>query len=137
MRKISILLLLVLICSLLGAQNVTNADAEQEGKTIHITYTLDKPAEIKVFVSTDGGRTYESNPLTAVSGDVGKGVTPGNKTIIWDVLSERDKFVFENAVFKVTASNGIYVEKKNNLNLEMVYVEGGTFTMGCMNIHRI
>ncbi len=92
----------VLLCSHLFAQNVSNADFYQDGKTIVVTYYLDKAADVSVLVSTDGGVTY-SAPLRYVSGDVGKNVQPGNKRIVWDVLSEREKLVGDRVIFKVIA----------------------------------
>ena len=81
------------------AQNVSNVTAEQVGKTIHVTYDLDKAADISLFVSMDGGGTYSE--LHRVSGDVGKTVGPGHKLIVWDVLSEVEGLESDNIVFKV------------------------------------
>lgn len=112
----------------LKAQNVTNVSAMQRGKNVEISYDLDKNATINICYSTDGGRTY-SAPLQKVSGDVGKGVTAGHKTIIWDVLSEVENLVCSNLIFKViTGDNETFVV--NGVTFEMVYVEGGTFMMG-------
>ena len=83
----------------LSAQNVSNVNATQAGQTIHITYDLDRAADISVFVSTDGGGTYTK--LVSVSGDVGKTVGPGHKTIVWDVHSDMEDFVSDDIRFKV------------------------------------
>ena len=96
---------LFLFCAMCGtfgivhAQNVSNVTAEQVGKTIHVTYDLDKAADISLFVSRDGGETYSK--LFRVSGDVGKTVGPGHKLIVWDVLSEVEELESDNIVFKV------------------------------------
>ena len=86
------------VCAI--AQKVTNADFEQVGKQVRITYQLDKTADIQVLLSTDGGKTFGS-PLRAVTGDAGKNVTAGNKTIVWSPLEEMEKLVSDNVVFKV------------------------------------
>ena len=86
------------VCAL--AQKVTNADFEQVGKQVRITYQLDKTADIQVFLSTDGGKTF-GTPLRAVTGDAGKNVTAGNKTIVWSPLEEMEKLVSDNVVFKI------------------------------------
>ena len=83
----------------LSAQNVSNVNAEQQGKTIVITYDLDKAADISVYMSTSSGRTYRE--LHHVTGDVGKTVGPGHKTIVWDVLDEVEDLVGDNIVFMV------------------------------------
>lgn len=101
MKRI-LFLSLFFTCLTLSAQTVTNVDANQVGKTIEITYDLDRTADISVDYSTDGGRTYK--PLHRVSGDVGRGITAGYRTITWDVLSEVDKFVGDNICFRVNAT---------------------------------
>jgi len=53
---------------------------------------------------------------------VGNDVSGGNKTATWNALEDMDKLQGEAIVFKVTAENSF---------MEMVYVKGGTFTMGC------
>ena len=116
--------------SVLQAQTVTNVTAEQVGKTIHVSYDLNKQADITLFVSTDGGSTYTK--LYRVSGDVGKNVSAGHKTIAWDVLAERERLVGENIVFKVRAlSEDDLTFTVNGVSFKMIYVKGGTFTMGC------
>ncbi len=81
------------------AQNVSNVTAEQVGKTIHVSYDLDKAADISLFVSMDGGGTYTQ--LYKVSGDVGKTIGPGHKTIVWDVQTEVKELHNDNVMFKV------------------------------------
>ncbi len=124
-----VLLAGVLISSLISAQNVSNADFYQDGKTIVLTYSLDKAADVSVLVSTDGGVTY-SAPLQHVSGDVGKNVQPGNKRIVWDVLSEYDKLVGDRVMFKLTAGGGKRSFTVKGVTFNMIQVQGGTFTMG-------
>ena len=131
MRKIFILGLIFLTASLY-AQKVTNAAFQQSGKKVEITYSLDKQADISVYVSTDGGKTFGS-ALTAVTGDVGKQVAAGtNKRIVWSPLEERERLVSDNVVFKIVPSGG---EKMTftvaGVSFTMIKVEGGTFTMGC------
>lgn len=104
---------LLLSVETLTAQTVSNVNAEQVGNTIHITYDLDKATDISVFVSTDGGNTYWM--LNRVSGDVGKIVGPGHKTIVWDVLEEQERLVGDNFVFKVKAQ-GEYNLTNMNVN---------------------
>ena len=87
------------ICMTVHAQNVSNVSATQVGKTIHITYDLDKAADISVFMSTSGGISYRE--LRQVTGDVGKTVGPGHKTIVWDVLDEMEELIGDDIVFMV------------------------------------
>ena len=117
------------VCSF--AQTVTNVTATQVDKNIHVTYHLDQQAEISLYLSTDGGQTYTE--LHEVSGDVGKSITAGHKIIVWDVLAERERLVGENIVFKVMAQGGggNLEFTVNGVTFKMIYVKGGTFTMGC------
>ena len=114
------------VCSF--GQTVTNVDAYQEGKNIIITYDTDKTGFADfVFCSTDGGRTW-GDPLRQVTGDVNKQVPAGSHRIVWDVLSEREKFEGANICFKVEVNSGKFTV--NGVSFEMVRVEGGTFRMG-------
>lgn len=126
--KRSLFFTLLFACSVLSAQTVTNADANQVGKAIEITYDLDCTANISVDYSTDGGRTYK--PLHRVSGDVGTSISPGHKTITWDVLAEVDKFVGDNICFRVNATGQKETITVNGVSFTMIKVEGGTFLMG-------
>jgi len=101
MREIVRYVVLVLIVSMgtVTAQTVSNVTAVLEGKTIEITYDLDKAADISAWVSFDGGENYSK--LRKVSGDVGKTVGPGHNTIVWNVLDELDEFFGDDIMFKV------------------------------------
>jgi len=99
---IRIWMFLGVLCAMFGtapAQTVSNVAANQVGKSIHITYDLDKAADISVYMSISGGRTYRE--LRQVTGDVGKTVGPGHKTIVWDVLAEVDELIGDDIVFMV------------------------------------
>ena len=134
-------LLILLICLILPltseAQTVSNAAFEQVNDKVKITYQLDKSSSIRVYMSEDGGRTF-NGPLTNVTGDVGSNVTPGSKIIWWNPLSEYEQIVGSNICFKVTAGaeNSKTAGAENRkfsvggVLFTMVYVEGGTFTMG-------
>ncbi len=132
MKKILITFLCVLSTILSFAQNVSNVKFSQEGQNARITYSLDAKANVSVSVSTDGGKTF-SGALKQVTGDVGNNISPGRKSIVWDVLSEYDKLVGENICFRVSA--GANQAGKRNFTIKgvtfnMVRVDGGTFTMG-------
>lgn len=121
--------LLFLLPLAVSAQTVTNVIAEQVGKNIVISYQLDKQADISIQYSTDGGNTYRS--MSHTTGDIGRGIQAGERTIIWDVLSDFDKLVCNNLVFKVAPSNGDDLTFTiNGVQFTMIRVEGGTFTMG-------
>jgi len=90
------------------AQQITNVRAEQNERTIDITYDLTGLETgswfaVSIYCSTDGGKTYGS-ALKSVTGDVGNGITGGTgKKITWNVLADLDEFIADNAVFKVVA----------------------------------
>jgi formylglycine-generating enzyme required for sulfatase activity len=112
-------------------QSITNITASQSGKNIVVNYNLTgkeeiKAYEIKLYVSPNGGSTWQG-PLTAVTGDVGKGQAAANsKSITWDVLNEPNysQLKGDNIQFKIKA----FYQGMNDI--EMVWVEGGTFMMG-------
>ena len=78
------------------------------------------------MLSQDNGLTWGS-ALKNVSGDVGKNISAGEKSITWKVLEERDQLVGSKIKFKVIA-----VGKKalTPVDHEMVFVEGGIVQMG-------
>lgn len=115
----------------LSSQTVSNVTAEQVGKTIRISYDLDKQTDISVFVSTDGGITYTE--IQHVSGDVGEKVKAGHKTLVWDVLIDRDSLADNDIVFKVKAKpiNSFTKKGKNKLpnkhHYRLNYINGVRF----------
>lgn len=100
-KELLILFYIFMLIIRTSAQTVSNVTVEQVDKTIRVSYDLDKQAEISLHLSIDGGKTYTE--LHKLSGDVGKNVAEGHKTIVWDVLAEREKLVEENVVFLVRA----------------------------------
>ena len=101
---------------------------------VYVSYDLSEQADIAVEVSIDGGHTYGTPKMTHVSGDVGKNISAGKgKRIVWDVLQDCDKLQGDRVCFSVTAkktgANQTITVK--GVSFTMVYVEGGTFTMGC------
>jgi formylglycine-generating enzyme required for sulfatase activity len=116
----------------LPAQSVSSVELSQVGKTMVIEYLLqaEAPQEILLYFSTDGGKTF-SEPLQKVSGDVGKGVSSGQKRIVWNVLEEVPELVGDNIVFMVEIAEGLIWEAKNGRpRMEWVAIPAGTFMMG-------
>jgi formylglycine-generating enzyme required for sulfatase activity len=109
-----------------SAQVVSNIRAEQRGQDIVVFYSLEttSPCEVSLLLSQDNGVTW-STPLKNVSGDVGKNIASGEKQITWKVLEEQEYLVGDNMKFKAIA-NG-----RKSFEPEMVFVEGGSFQMGC------
>jgi len=137
-KRISFCLVIFCVVSLTYAQQVNNITAKQQEKKIIISYDLTgkqgiSEYEIKLYVSTNGGSTWEQ-VYGGLSGAIGAKQTSGMcKTITWDVLASRDKLRGDNIKFKVTATyneSGNYTESASGVNIDMVFVIGGTFTMG-------
>ena len=103
---------------------------QSEREVVIISYYLDLKSSkdisnVNVFMSRDGGATFQK--LTNVTGDIGTISTSGNKQIVFDVFKEFGKEeISGNFQFKVEGEPSI-----NILDIELVYVKGGTFTMGC------
>ncbi len=133
MKRIYILIFLI-ICNFVAiGQRVSNARFEQVGKQVKICYDLSADASIEIYLSTDGGKTFEYSPLRSVTGDVGKKVFAGNnRCAMWDALSDKEKLQGNNITFKIRAiplsSNQTFTV--NGVEFNMVFVEGGTYTMG-------
>lgn len=89
------------VCLVSVAQTVSNVTVMQVEKTIHVSYDLDEPADVTLFLSTDGGLNYTE--LHQVRGHVGVNVPAGHKTIVWNVLDEMASLRGDNIVFKVKA----------------------------------
>ena len=89
-------------------QKIENVVSEISGNTINIYYDLleiaaDQPVIIRVFVSTDSGKSY-GEPLKSVIGDVGVVIGAGErKQIIWDVFEEVDELVSQSVKFRIRA----------------------------------
>lgn len=93
----------------LRAQTVRNVDFQQEGNNVVVTYDLDCPATVSVLLSQEGGRTF-GPALQRVTGDVGRGVEPGRRRIVWDVLAEMPFGVSGDVAFKVKIIPGKAVD---------------------------
>lgn len=116
------------------AQKVTNARFVQEGKQVKIYYDLTEEADVSIYLSTDGGKTYETSPLGHLNGHAGKAVQAGtDRCAVWDVLSDREKLQGSDVRFKIVAARrgGNQNFTVGGVTFTMVHVQGGTFTMGC------
>ena len=125
MKKIVFQIIFSVLCLSAQAQKVSNIRAEQRGQDIVVLYSLEttSPCEVSLLLSQDNGVTWGST-LKNVSGDVGKNISAGQKSITWKVLEEREQLVGDKIKFKVVASG------KKSFEPEMIFVEGGTFQMG-------
>ena len=128
----SVLTFLALLCTCAGTcfgQRVSNVQFKSVENIVVITYYLDQRADIEVSISTNGGRTFRL--LHKVSGDVGKYVSPGYKTIYWNPLEEVDGICSDKVVFKVHPDSWQYIkrEKRQNKNYEFPHHSFG-LTLG-------
>jgi len=134
MRKLILYAVLCLLAMMATAQNVTNVSFEQEGKMVKIYYDLSEEADISIYLSTNGGNTYEFSPIGHLSGHAGEGVAAGTRRCaVWDVLADREKLQSSNIRFKIVAASRGGKENftVGGVRFTMVYVQGGTFRMGC------
>lgn len=125
-----------------NAQKVTNVRFERNDKEVTITYSLDKKADIRVAASINQGRTY-GEWIENFSGDAGKGVAPGEKKILiydlpdlhevpWVIDTLTGLCLNDTLIsFMVEVDDGSVDIPLGDYRFRMMYVEGGSFTMGC------
>lgn len=130
MKRISALLLFTLCVFALSAQQVTDVSFSLRNDSLSITYSLDRPADICVRVSVDGGRYSE--PIKGLSGAVGKNVRPGRDLVITAFrLPEIRGVDSAHLAFLVEVDDGALLVYVDSLSFRMMPVEGGAFVMGC------
>lgn len=103
------------------AQTVTDINVEVYGNKVIVNYSLDKTTDVELYVSVDGGTTWEG-PLKQVTGNVGKNVQPGSNSIIWDAIKERggitgDDIRFDIRLPKKATSSTTYAQNNNDRDL--------------------
>jgi len=90
------------------AQSIEVYDVKQVENNLQVSYNFSGGTgsyTVSLHYSLDNGSTW-LGPARAVTGDVGKGVKPGNnKSILWDVLADRDNLRGDNLMFKVIAKS--------------------------------
>ena len=94
----------LIMASVANAQSITNVDANQEGKSIAITYDLNEMSDISLYFTQDGGATKTLIPQAFLAGDTGRKVAPGmEKKVLWRVLDQypNQNFQGENMSFIV------------------------------------
>jgi formylglycine-generating enzyme required for sulfatase activity len=132
MKKNLILLLITTFLAITAkAQQITNVQVEQDGDNVVIGYDITngkqgQKFDISISVSADGGKTFTIIPLS-ISGDLKQIIAGTGKRITWNVLADRDETVGDYFVFKIIAK----VSGGEDFGIQMVFVQGGTFTMGC------
>lgn len=107
------------------AQQFSVVSFQPDASKILITYELaglpsGDPWLVDVYLSVDGGRSFESNPLTKLSGNtmaIASGA-PFKGTIVWDVLAEREQLVADQVMFKLmarpqNASSGMFTDARD------------------------
>ena len=125
MRKY-IILLFFFISLPIVAENATNVRVRQEGKTIVITYDLKQRSVVRVYMAS--GNSTQGKLLTAVIGNVGKGVPAGkSRKIVWHPLDEYENFIAQNVRFMVEAQTNYeyYAHAKNGHTKTLVSAQLG------------
>ena len=116
------------------AQTVTDINVEVYGNKVIVNYNLDKATDIDLYVSDDGGRTWEG-PLKQVSGNIGKNVQPGSNSIIWDAIKERggisgDDIRFDIRLPQMAASSPTFTQHDNELiRFKKSTINGGQYVI--------
>ncbi len=110
-KRVLAILLIVVNCLFLTAQEISNLRVQQEGRDIMIYYDLSAKANVKLNIKIWDKRIKAKKLL----GDIGKNVGEGkHKQIVWQVFNENNpkfrnhylrngKFQASNVVFSVKA----------------------------------
>ena len=143
--KYRILAVLLFFSAFGWAQKIDNVYFRVDGKQVVVNYDLSgcESADVALYLSTNGGKTFSSLPLEAVKGDVGKGVLAGRKEIVWNPFGDYPRGFTGDVAFKVKVlhaaamqprSNGFSADVEkitvNGVTFDMIRVDGGTFKMG-------
>lgn len=85
--------------------NVKVTNIEVHGATFTINYDAVAEGiewyEVALFLSVDGGKSFKTEPLKQVSGDVGVVKSAGHKHIVWKARNEQSVLTGTDLVFKV------------------------------------
>ena len=110
---------------------VTNVTATQrpDTKLVDITYDLadadGDQCTVRIEMSDDGGNNYYV-PVISLSGDIGRDIAPGQKTVTWDAGNDWDGQFSDQMKVRVIAT-----DKKGFPGLEFgEEVKKGSFLMG-------
>lgn len=133
MKKILSIGLFASLFISLSAQTVTNLVAKQVGKTVEITYDIDRGAEVSIEgLLYDKGSALRM-PLSNLEGDMGR-VTPGRKKVIWHLLDGSVKdYEYPEAQISVRVKREPQEKITflfNGMSFTMVLVKEGSFRMG-------
>ena len=128
MTKIITVFFLGIACITLQAQQMSNMQTRFTGSHVEVFYTLtsNASANIELLYSTDRGNTFQT--CRAVTGDL-QSQTSGNKKIIWECAEEG--VIVADVILKLNAKTDTDALKTDMDLIEMVFVEGGSFRMGC------
>ena len=125
-RSVSLLVFL-LTGSWAWSQAVSNVVLVQEGTQFRIEYDLTE--QIETFISVAVDNSFNFRPIYELSGNFGTQAVEGHNVVYWDALTEWGEFSHDVMV-KVTMIPMYRVIEANGVKFTMVYVQGGTFTMG-------
>ena len=132
MKRFLVYILLLLPCTLLHAQTVTNVDARQDGQNIVITFNMDKPTDVTLYYSTSG--RYGSYKLIENRYLTKQRISSTEYCYIWNVTGQCGEFSFNNVVFRVeaeeetTKSNSFFLSLGGFYSLNNDF--GATFRLG-------
>ena len=110
--KVHVLLLCFLgsFCSSLLAQELAITGIEARGDSVLIRYQLSDPNALRSYtVKMHAILNNDTIPLTKVSGRVGEFVIPGDYEVMWDPISELERFR-GNVYFYATAIPSFFID---------------------------
>ena len=126
MTRLFLAIIIAGFCTLLQAQTrIENVTFKQIGNNITVNYDLycNGSFDAQLFYSTNNGVSWHG-PLNSITGDVHNVKQGHEKSIIWDVLKDRNLLFGDNIKFKVAEepNTGTFTDTRDNKTYKWVKI---------------
>ncbi len=139
LKTIIPVLLIIFNSTFLFAQTAKITSASMNNNTIQITYSITGATEsqsfdMELWYSIDGAAFKKCFSISNNEGTLLKIKAGIGKQLTWNVLTDLPRLEANTLDFELrlvaTSSNSNYTESSSGVNIDMVFIKGGTFMMG-------